>query len=248
MSRRAAYGSVGYLVGGLALIATAALAQPGAPVARVFGVALECADLGADGPSACAARLLRHVRARAGREFVARNALDATDAELERLGEYNRAFERHDRSQRKRKLAELDARLAADSLAPGERAWLEEFRGVLQRLARRDADIDAGVRVREPIDERTLRGWIETAKLNAALYAKYGGIVGLAAYGPYAHGAIRALIDEHIERGDIRILDAAVAERFFAALAAPPRLAYTEGEPDFTPFWERPIPSSYVAD
>jgi hypothetical protein len=174
--------------------------------------------------------------------------LEATSAELERLQEYNRAFQRHDRAQRERKLAELDIRLAAPGLEPGERARLEAFRTVLLRLARYEADVDAGIEPRVSADEQLLRNWIETAKLNATLYAKYGGAVGVAAYGPYAHGGMRTLIAEHVARGDIYILDPAVATQFFAALDAPPRLAHTGGEPDFTPFWERPIPPSYFPD
>ena len=233
----------------ISLIASLADAQSTtAPVAQVFGAALECRDVEAREPVACAQRLLRYVRSKVGDAFVAANGLSATSAELERLAAFNRAFERHDRSQRARKLAEIETRLATGTLAPSERMRLEEFRAILMRLARFEADVDAGVETGAPVDEKTLRGWIEAAKLNAALYAKYGGSIGIAAHGPYAHGAMRTLILEHIERGDIRILDPIVAARFSTALDVPPRLVHTEGAPDFTPFWERPIPSSYMPD
>ena len=247
MRRRAELRNV--TLAALSFIAAAGPAQSAsAPVAQVFGVAFECRDAAGDRATDCARALLSHVRAKVARAFVAQNRLDATNAELERLREYNRAFERHDRSQRARKLAELDARLAADTLAPGERERLEAFRTVLVRLARYEADVDSGVEPRVIVDDETLRNWIEAAKLNAALYAQFGGTVGLAAYGPYAHGAMRALIREHVVRGDVRVLDSNVAALFFAALDAPPRLAHTGGAPDFTPFWERPIPPSYLSD
>ena len=57
---------------------------------------------------------------------------------------------------------------------------------------------------------------------------------------------MRTLIQDHVERGDIRLLDPVVAEHFVAVLEAPPRMTHTGGEPDFTPFWERPIPPSYM--
>ena len=235
-------------IAALGIVASFAAAQPTAPVARIFGAALECRDVQADEPAACAQGLLRYARAKVGDAFVAENRLGATSAELERVVAFNRTFERHDRSQRARKLAEIEARLEAGTLRSSERARLEEFRAILVRLASFEADVDAGVEPSAPIDEKTLRAWIETAKLNAALYARYGGSVGVAAHGPYAHGAMRTLILAHIEGGDIRILDPIVAARFSAALDAPPRFLHAEGAPDFTPFWERPIPPSYMPD
>ncbi len=224
-------------------------AQPAEPpVARVFGNELRCSDLRAREPHACAAALLRRVHAQVVREFVERNALNATVSELDRLLEYNRAFERHDRTQRARKLAELEARLASDSLAATERERLEAFRDVLARLADYEADVDAGIEVREPIADDTLRAWVESAKLNALLYSRYGGIVGVAAHGPYAHGALTKLIAEHIERGDVQVLDATIAADLQAALRTPPRMIHKQGKPDFTPFWERPIAPSYIPD
>jgi len=222
-------------------------AQPGElPVALIFGDEIRCRDLRAHEPRACAAALLRHVQVLVVRDFVDQNALNATPIELNRLAEYNRAFERHDRAQRGHKLAELRIRLGNDGLATDERKRLERFRDVLIRLAEFEADVDAGIEAREPVAPEILRGWVETAKANALLYSRYGGIVGVMAYGPYAHGALARLIAEYVECGAIRVLDASVAGFFQAALQAPPRIVHPEGEPDFTPFWERPITPSYI--
>jgi hypothetical protein len=225
------------------LLSAAVWAQTGAPViAKVFGAEVRCAQRS---PERCAAALFERAREQAARRFIAGHALSATEAELRRLNDYNREFERHDRSQRARKLAELDARLADPALVPEERTRLTRFRDVLERLARYEADVDAGREQREPIAEDTLRDWIEAAKLQAALYRRYGGVVGIAAHGPYAHGALRALIGEHLLQGDIEIYDPAVAAELQKALRAPPRIAHDPTPPDFTPFWERPIPASY---
>ena len=232
----------------LIITAFKALAQPGElPVAQVFGDEIRCSDLRAHEPRACAAALLRRVQVQVIRDFVEHNALNATPVELNRLTEYNRAFERHDRAQRWHKLAELKTRLASESLTTDERKRLERFRDVLIRLAEFEADVDAGTEAREPLDPEISRGWVETAKVNALLYSRYGGIVGVMAYGPYAHGALTKLIAEYIECGAIRVLDAGVARFFQAALQAPPHIVHPKGEPDFTPFWERPITPSYIA-
>ena len=248
MKRCTALRTVTLVLSSLLAVTVHAQSAGSTPTAHVFGVSFECREAPDDRTADCASALLSHVRGRVAQAFVAQNGLEATSAELERLQAYNRAFERHDRRQRARKLAELDTRLAAGGLTPSEQERLEAFRAVLLRLARYEADVDAGIEPRVLADELTLRNWIETAKLNAALYAKYGGTIGVAAYGPYAHGAMRTLIAEHVARGDVRILDEVVATRFFAVLDAPPRLAHSGGEPDFTPFWERPIPPSYLPD
>jgi hypothetical protein len=233
----------------LCLIGSGALAQSvETPKVLVFGAEMYCRSPQANEPMACATELLRHVRYAVAREFIARHGLGATSAELTRLVEYNRAFERHDRAQRARKLRELEARLATNQLASTERSRLEEFRRILARMARFEADVDAGIETRETLAETTLQSWIETAKLNAALYARYGGVVGIAAYGPYAHGAFHALIAEHIERRDIQFLDDVIATSFSAALDAPPQMVHTQGAPDFKPFWERPLSPSYLPD
>ena len=218
------------------------------PVARVFGEEIRCSELRAREARACAVALLRRVQVQVIREYVEHNALNATPVELERLAEYNRAFERHDRTQRGRKLVELETRLVNDSLTADERRRLENFRDTLTRLAAYEADVDAGIEEREPIDTEVFRGWVESAKVNALLYSQYGGIVGLMAHGPYAHGALTRPIAEHIECGSVEILDARVATFFQAALRAPPRMVHPQGEPDFTPFWERPIAPSYIAN
>jgi len=217
------------------------------PIARVFGNEIRCSELQAYEPRACATALLRQVQTQVIRAFVEHNALNATPGEVNRIIEYNRAFEQHDRLERERKLAELDTRLASESLTPDERKQLEGFRAVLARLAAYDADVDAGIEVRDPVDLAVFRGWVESAKANALLYARYGGSVGVMAHGPYAHGALTKLVAEYVECGSIEILDTGVARLFQEALHAPPRIMHPQGEPDFTPFWERPMVPSYTA-
>jgi len=221
-----------------------AQSQPTMPVARIMGVAFACADLGDSDPRNCARALLHHARQRVEQDYIERRGLTATPEELAAVEAYNAAFERHDRDQRARKLVELQGRLANTALAPGERERLLAFRDILVRLARFDADVDAGTEQRTTVPMQTLRHWVERAKLEHVLHAQYGGVVGVAAFGPYAHGARIALIEEHMGRGDIELLDAEIARLFNADLRVMPAIVHDASAPDFTPFWQRPIPAA----
>jgi len=183
-----------------------------------------------------------------GQDFIAREGLTATPAEIAEVQAYNAAFERHDREQRRRKLTELDTRLAALPVDAPDRPRLEAFRATLARLARYEADVDAGTEPRVEADAATLAGWVEHWKLDAALHAKYGGVVGLAPHGPYAHGARASLVREYQREGRIEIADPGLRSAVREVLDLPPRMALpAEVAPDFTPFWRRPLQSSYLA-
>jgi len=216
-------------------------------VAQVLGNTVQCAQFGSTDARECARSLFVHVRMRVEQDYLERRGLTATAEEYAELEAYNLAFEVHDRDQRARKLAELDERLLQPRLDAAQRQRLLNFRDVLVRLARFDADVDAGVAQRAAMPPEMLRRVIERAKLEVALYAEFGGIVGVASFGPYAHGARIALIEDHLARGTITLLDAEVAEYFHALLHAAPVIADRAATPDFTPFWLRPIPASYVA-
>ena len=72
-------------------------------------------------------------------------------------------------------------------------------------------------------------------------------LVGIDPAGAYPHAARAALIAEYMLREGVEIPDREVARHFFAALWAPPAIAY-EGAaaPDFTAYWERPLVPSYM--
>ncbi|MCC6531932.1 MAG: hypothetical protein IT531_05230 [Burkholderiales bacterium] len=227
--------------------AATSFAQATTAPARVFGEELRCEPAPNDSARACARRILRIARDRIEQDFIRRHGLGATADEVEALHAYNRAFEAQDRDQRARKLLELEGRLANADLDASERARLREFHAVLVRLARYEADVDAGSEVRIDTPVEVLRRWIEYWKLNDALYARYGGVVGLTASGPYAHGARALLIERSLARAEIEILDPVIEQHLRAELAAQPRMRFRGAVPDFTPFWKRPIPASYIA-
>jgi hypothetical protein len=185
---------------------------------------------------------------RVARHYIGQKGLAATGAEVAELMTYHREFERKDRAQRGRKLEELNLRLAGDGLKTEERAWLEEFRAVLIRLARHDAEID---RLPPPDPEQQgalYAPWIEMWKMNAAVYAQYGGVVALTTFGHFPHGARAALIADYERRGLLRFSDVRLRESLFALLAKPPTMTVPPERVDFTPYWKLPIPSSYFPD
>ena len=218
-------------------------------VATVTGMAITRADLAAgDRASAGEARLLELLWPRIASDFVAGHGLAASQAEIEEALAYHRAFERSDRAQRARKLAELGERLAETELAPEERARLEDFQATLRRLEQADRERPETPSVATPQRRAHMGSWVETWKLNRALYERYGGVVGLSAWGPWPHGARAALIADYERLGLIEFADAELRARLYAWLRGPPPLVVPPDQVDFTPYWKRPIPPSYFPD
>lgn len=236
---------------GLGLCAALALVHPphleAEEVVRVAGTAIDSADLPA-GAEAAVGRLYDLVWNAVSRHYIEQNGLNATPDEIAGVAAYEGEFERRDRAQRARKLAQLDQRLAGSELAAAERARLEDFRATLARLARSEAGDGTGPPP-DPESEAARRAqWIEMEKMNRALYEQYGGVVALTRIGPFPHGARLALLEDYERRGLLRFSDPQLRERLFEMLAARPSIVLVPEQVDFTPFWKRPIPPSYFPD
>jgi len=217
-------------------------------VARVLGVAIDSSELPAEGGEVALGRLYDLVWNAVVRHYVEQNRLKATQEEIAEVRDYEREFDRRDRAQRARKLAELDERLADPELPVAERAALEEFHATLARLAKSDATDGQGPDT-DPEDRVARRlQWIEMWKMNRALYERYGGVVALTRIGPFPHGARVALLEDYERRGLLQFFDRVLRERLFAPLLARPPLTLEPGQVDFTPYWKRPIPPSYFPD
>jgi hypothetical protein len=217
-------------------------------VVTVAGVAITRGDLTGGAHSAPReARLLDLVWPRVASDYITRQGLTATPAEIEEAVAYHREFERRSRSQRARKLEELEERLAEPELAPEERVRLEDFRATLQRLAANDEARD-----RTPQDPERMRALlaplVEMWKMNRAIYDRYGGVVALTEFGPSPLGARAALIADYERQGRLEFSDAGLRERFYAILRQLPPMVVPPGRVDFTPYWKRPIPPSYYPD
>lgn len=117
---------------------------------------------------------------------------------------------------------------------------------MLARLARFDADVDAGRVSRDAPTRAFLGAIIKEVKLNIALFARYGSVLGQAAYGPYPHEARMALVADYFAKDLVRIHDEIVRTHFEQAMREPPRVRYRGATPDFAPYWERPLTSSLM--
>jgi murein DD-endopeptidase MepM/ murein hydrolase activator NlpD len=237
---------------GVMAVAAALAAAPAAadhPVLTVLGETLshDARAPAGDGPGDVR-RLGEAMRAYIFRHYVAANGLTATAEEIAELADYNAEFRRRDRAQRARKLAQLEQRLGTDILSAKERAHLEDFRATLVRLAAYEAEQDRKPRpgAREPADD--LAPWIEMWKVNDAIYERFGGTVARAPFGHYPHGAWAALIADYQRRGDLQFHDVELRERVLALFNGPPQIVVAPHEVDFTPYWRKPIPSSYFPD
>ena len=233
----------------LAVLLGSAPALQAQGAAMVLGEEISMAELAAAGDEAAqTARLRDRVLASLIGRYVAERKLGATPAEIAELLAYNREFDRRDRLQRTRKLAELNERLAREGLGGDERTWLEEFRAVLIRLAKLDAENDRGLPA-DPQEEATFYApWVEWWKTNKALHEEYGGTVARTQAGPYAQGARATLVADCERRGLVKFLDPRMRNRLFELLAEPPAVVVPPEEVDFTPYWKRPIPPSYFPD
>jgi len=218
-------------------------------VAQALDLEISRAELAAAGNEpAQVVRLTELVWTRVTRHYVAARGLDATSEDLAELSAYDREFERRDRAQRARKLAELNERLARDGLTLDERAHLEEFRAVLGRLALDETRSDTVSRDPGEPPPQYYRSGIEMWKMNKALYEEYGGTVALTVIGPEPHSARAALIADYERRGLVRFADMSLRKQVFALLAQPPPVVVPPDQVDFTPYWKLPIPPSYFPD
>jgi hypothetical protein len=215
-------------------------------VARIDGVSMQC-DAPPHAVDRCAATFLGRMRAQAERAYIDARGLQATDAEIEAVYAYERAFQAHDRAQRARKLTQLEARLQSSPPNAAERSQLEAFRAVLVRLARYEADVDAGTEA-AALPRESAAAWVEQAKLDADLHRRFAGSVGIRASGMYAHGARSRLLRDHLDQQRIEWLDPSFEQIVERAIAAVPAIEYRGNAVDFTPFWLRPIPPSYMPD
>lgn len=180
--------------------------------------------------------------------YIASRGLEATEAEIAELAAYDRRFEAKDRSQRTRKLGELDQRLQDEALSPDERARLQEFQATLQRLARYDAERDKEPPPDPAQQDAAYASWVEMWKMNRAIHEEYGGVVALTRFGPDPHGARAALLHDYQEQGLLSIADIALHAEVRQTLAAQPSTVVPPDQVDFTPYWKRPIPPSYFPD
>ena len=225
----------------LAFWACTAVAQE---VARVFGKPVTAPELRLTDEkslASAASALRQRVLKEAIERFVARNRLEATEADLAAYEKFESEFQRIDRARRLSRRQEIEFDLKAQGLDPVKRQRLDQEREVLASLEKHDAE--RASMTQDGASKRRVRDpWITAYKARKALYEKYGGTVAITKWGPDPVGATAALLREHEKRGEIRIADAALAAEFWKPLDAPPRFAASRPEHfDFTYYWLKPV-------
>ena len=204
-------------------------------VARVFGVPVTAAELGQPAARQLKDRVLKDAIAR----FARQQGLQATPEEIKAYQAWEVEFKRQDKERRAKRLAEIEQELKEPGLGNARRKALMDQHDVLMRLQKHDAD----GRIDPASASRVHAQWIEMFKVRKALYEKYGGRVGITKWGPDPAGATEALLREHERKGELQILDAALAKEFWDALAREPRMPATKPEHhDFTYYWLKPPP------
>lgn len=231
------------------LCVAAAAAEDPEVVASVMGTQITRGQLAdATNDRDRARRLLALIWDQVAPDYIARKGLGVTPAEIAELAAYDREFDAKDRSQRARKLNELDQRLRSEDLAPHERARMRDFRATLQRLARRDVERDQEPPTDPAQQAAFYTPWIEMWKMNKALYEEYGGLVALTPFGPDPQGARAALLRDYERQGFLVVADEELSEKVDRVLDARPSMVVPPENVDFTPYWKRPIPASYYPD
>lgn len=236
------------MLAGAGLLFTIAAAAADQRVATVLGEDVMREQVAAANPREQARRFAELAWQPLSRDYIRIKGLAATPDEIAELAAYETEFEKKDRAQRARKLADLTAQLGSDRLTGKERARAEEFRDALQRVSRYDAEKDALPKPDPATRAATAGFWIEIWKMNQALYRQYGGVVALTKFGHDPHGARAAFFADCEKQGRLQFHDMALREAFFALLAERPRFTVAQNELDFTPYWKRPIPGSYYKD
>jgi hypothetical protein len=208
-------------------------------VARLFGRPVSAAEVKMAGQASAAtgARNLRELVAKdALARFVAANRLQATAQEIAAYSAWSEEFRKQDEVRRAPKLVEIEAELKEPKTEAHRREQLTQHRDVLLNARKHDAErpaVGTGTSAPQAM-------WIELYKVKKALYEKYGGRVGITKWGPDPVGAMETLLREHEKRGELVILDKALAEEFWGALAKEPRFLAKPEQIDFTYYWLKP--------
>src|ERR1043166_4856098 len=228
----------------LLLLCIAQAPVSAAAVARVVGESIDAEHIAGD-LEARARALAGIVYQRVTQDYVRRNGLTPTAAEIAELVSYNRELARQDRAQRARKEQDLGRLLAADDLPAQQRARAEDFRNTLQRLAGYDAAADRAGSADPGTAQAQAAMQVELWKLNKSLYQSFGGAVALTRTGPHPYGALAALLQQYASAGVLEIVEPELRRRVWQIVTEPPAGAVAAERIDFTPPWKHPLPSGY---
>jgi len=174
----------------------------------------------------------------AARRYIDTKELKATSEELKEMADFIRKSEEEGRRRRAGEIEEVEKKLQSADLAGEERRTLETRAKTLRALAENDRwQADHPEEARK-ILEGVHRPWVEGAKMDAALYREFGGVVAITKFGQVPVGARSALLRRHAKEGTLEIADPSLERRFWASWDVPPRWVAAPDKVDLTPFWK----------
>jgi hypothetical protein len=192
------------------MLAQAVYDQPHAPlVAEVLGTRVHTSD-----PEEMKYVILKTLLD----QYVVDRAIEVTPAEIDVYVENLRRMAERDRQRQVKRRAEINRRLASETMSAEESQALHSELAALQELL--DNTTDNASDAEDSAESREARRVIASAfirqwKINQALYQHYGGRIIYQQGGPEPLDAYRAFLEERQRQGAFKILDKALEQPFW---------------------------------
>ncbi|MFH1368974.1 MAG: hypothetical protein ABII64_07600 [Elusimicrobiota bacterium] len=173
------------------------------------------------------------------RDYIRTKELRATDGEVRELEKYQREFMKRKSKERKEELKEIRKALKDASLDAKKRGKLEEEKKLLENLEKHEIYFKKTKKSSKEENRAVYAPWVESWKLNKAVYEQYGGDVEMTKFGPNPVRAKEALLKEYKKQGLIQIFDDNLDKAYWESLSQKPEIVVPPEEVDFTPHWKK---------
>ena len=193
---------------------------------------------GTCGPDHPVSKLQMLVWRDVARQRIDAKGLKATPEDLREMRDFMQKSEEERRKRRPQEMKDIERRLASDGVPEDERKNLESRVKVLRSLADNDQwQADHPEEARKSF-ERVNSPWIESSKLDDALYREFGGVVAITKFGQVPTGARAMLLRQQAKEGKLTFADAVLENLFWAEVEARPRMVAAPDKVDLRPFWK----------
>lgn len=173
------------------------------------------------------------------RDYIGRKKLQATDKEIEELLAYQKKFIKKDKADKRKELKEIRKKLKDPKLVDPGRKKLEERGKLLEDLERYSKYFQSKQEYTKEQKRGLYAPFVETWKLNRALYEQYGSTVTAGKYGQDPTGAKIALYREYEKIGLLKIMDKELEKEFWSLIQPRKKSIIPPEKVDFTPFWKK---------
>jgi hypothetical protein len=192
-----------------------------------------------DDPSSCAVsdpvtELIGKITAEILQDYVAKNNLKATDAEVQEFQISQERFMGEARARWQKESTELQERLRSDTLKPKEREDAKKRAATLAFNLQNET-------INGDLSKEDLRSiyapFIEAWKFNKSVYERYGGTVAITKFGPDPVEATKRLLKEYERDKKLEVCNPILRKSFWHRLSMRPHLVAEKNEVNFTPYW-----------